>query len=145
VNTRYLLLIITIFMLVAYNTSCAAYSGSGGDYASLIDNLRKAGAVVEPGGEVAPDLLSAKRMVISVNDSNVAVWEYDDAAAADAEAALISLDGFSVHYENTAKLVEWIAPPHFYKAGNLIVLYVGESEAVTAVLESVLGTQFAGQ
>jgi len=145
VNTRYLLLIITILMLVAYSTSCAVGSRSDGDYASIIDNLRKTGAVVEPGGEVAPDFLSAKRRVISVNDSNVQVWEYDDAAAADAEAAFISPDGFSVRYENTAKLVEWIAPPHFYKAGKLIVLYVGESEAVTAVLERVLGPQFAGQ
>jgi len=145
VNTRYLILIITILMLVACNTSCAADSGKGGDYASLIDNLRKAGAVVEPKGEVAPDFLSAKRRVISVNDSNVQVWEYDDAAAADAEAALISLDGFSVHTATKTTDVGWIAPPHFYKAGKLIVLYVGESEAVTVVLERVLGPQFAGQ
>jgi hypothetical protein len=145
VNTRYLILIITILMLVAYSTSCAADSGRGGDYASLIDNLRKAGAVVEPRGEVAPDFLSAKRRVISVNDSNVQVWDYDDAAAADAEAALISPDGSSVHTATKITLVEWIAPPHFYKAGKLIVLYVGESEAVTVVLERVLGPQFAGQ
>lgn len=73
VNTSYLLLIIAILMLLAYNTGCATDSGVGGDYASLIDNLRKAGAVVEPGGEVSPDFLSAKRLVISVNDSNVQV------------------------------------------------------------------------
>jgi hypothetical protein len=145
VNTRYLILIITILMLVACSTSCAADSGRGGDYASLIDNLRKAGAVVEPRGEVAPDFLSAKRRVISVNNSNVQVWDYDDAAAADAEAALISPDGYSVHTATKITLVEWIAPPHFYKAGKLIVLYVGESEAVTVVLERILGPQFAGQ
>lgn len=144
-NTRYLILVITILMLVAYSTGCAADNGTGGDYANLIDNLRKAGAVVEPGGEVAPDFLSAKRRIISVNDSNVQVWDYDDAAAADAEAALISPDGFSVHTATKSKTVGWIAPPHFYKAGKLIVLYVGESEAVTVVLERVLGPQFAGQ
>ena len=114
-------------------------------YISLIDNLREAGAVVEPRGEVAPDFLSAKRRVISVNDSDVQVWEYDDATAADAEAALISPDGFSVHTATKITLVEWIAPPHFYKSGKLIVLYVGESEAVTVVLERVLDPQFAGQ
>jgi hypothetical protein len=145
VNTRYLILITTIFMLVAYSTGCAADNGTGGDYANLIDNLRKAGAVVEPGGEVAPDFLSAKRMIISVNDSNVQVWEYDDAAAADAEAALISPDGFSLRTATKDTMVGWIAPPHFYRAGKLIVLYVGDSEAITAVLERVLGPQFAGQ
>jgi hypothetical protein len=145
VNTRYLILMIAIFMLVAYNTSCANDSRKGGDYASLIDNLRKAGAVVEPGGEVAPDFLSAKRRVISVNDGNVQVWDYDDAAAADAEAALISPDGFSVRTATKITDLGWIAPPHFYKANKLIVLYVGESEAVTVVLDRVLGPQFAGQ
>jgi hypothetical protein len=145
VNTRYLILIITLLMLVVYSTSCAPDSGRGGDYASLIDNLRKAGAVVEPRGEVAPDLFSAKRSVISVNDGDVQVWDYDDAATADAESALISPDGYSVRTATKTTQVGWIAPPHFYKAGKLIVLYVGESEAVTVVLERVLGPQFAGQ
>lgn len=114
------------------------------DYISLIDNLREAGAVVEPRGEVAPDFLSAKRKVISVNDSNVQVWEYDDDDAADAEAALISPDGFSVHTATKITSVGWIAPPHFYKVGKLIVLYVGDNQAVIDVLETVLGSQFAG-
>ena len=145
VNTRYLILTITILMLVAYSAGCASDSGKVDDYASLIDNLRSAGAVVEPRGEVAPDFLSAKRLVISVNDSNVQVWQYDDAAAAVAEAALISPDGYSVRTATKVKSVDWIAPPHFYKAGKLILLYVGESEAVTVVLDKVLGLQFAGQ
>lgn len=144
VNTRYLLLIITIFLLVAYNTGCAADSELGGDYYALIENLRKAGAVVEPKGEVAPDFLSAKRLLISVNGSNVQVWDYDDAAAADAEAALISPDGYSIRTATKIINVGWIAPPHFYKAGKLIVLYVGENETVTGALERVLGPQFAG-
>jgi hypothetical protein len=144
-NTRYLVLIVTILMLVAFNTSCATDSGGVGDYASLIDNLHKAGAVVYPGGEFPPDFLSAKRMIMGVNGSNVQVWEYDDAAAADAEAALISPDGFSIRTATKGVCVGWVAPPHFYEAGKLIVLYVGESEAVTVVLENVLGPQFAGQ
>ena len=144
VKTSYLILIITILMLVAYSTSCATDNGRCGDYASLIDNLRKAGAVVEEKGEVASNLLSAKCMVISVNDSNVDVWEYDNAASASAQAALISLDGSSIQTGMKITLVEWIGSSHFYKAGKLIVLYVGESEAVTVVLERVLGPPFAG-
>jgi hypothetical protein len=36
-------------------------------------------------------------------------------------------------------------PPHFYRSGRLIVLYVRDDAAVLLALESVLGTQFAGQ
>jgi hypothetical protein len=38
-----------------------------------------------------------------------------------------------------------VATPHFYKAGRLIVLYVGDSTGVTNVLEAELGQQFAGR
>ena len=143
-NVRYLPLII-IIALTVYGTGCAGDSGKVGDYASLIDNLRKTGAIVYPGGEFPPDFLSAKRIIMSVNGYEVCVWEYHDAASASAEAALISPDGFSLNTATKSKLVDWIAPPHFYKAGRLIVLYVGESKAVTVLLERVLGPQFAGQ
>ena len=151
VKNRYLISIIAILTLIAYSIGCAADSGTVTDYASLIDNLRKAGAVVEPRGEVAPDFLSAKRRVITVNNSNVQVWEYENVSMAETEAALVSPDGSSVRRPGVItgvdywiSGVDWIAPPHFYKAGKLIVLYVGESEAVIDALESVLGPQFAG-
>ena len=120
------------------------------DYISLIDNLREAGATVIDTGIVTQDTcFSVDIKVITVNGSNVQIFEYEDAAAADTEASLISPDGFSkeVHTLNDySQICEygWIASPHFYKAGNLIVLYVGENQAVRDVLETVLGPEFAG-
>ncbi len=76
-----------------------------------------------------------------MNGSDVQVFEYAAADAADTEATLVSSDGSSVG----TSMISWIAPPHFYKAEKLIVLYVGESEPVIGALESVLGPQFAGR
>jgi hypothetical protein len=42
-------------------------------------------------------------------------------------------------------MVTWVAAPHFYKGGRLIVLYVGEDGGVIEVLDQVLGSQFAGR
>ena len=39
----------------------------------------------------------------------------------------------------------WVAPPHFYKAGRIIILYIGENATVMDVLNSLLGVQFAGR
>jgi len=122
------------------------------DYISLIDNLREAGATVIDTGVVGQmDCFSVDSKVITVNGSDVQVWEYEDAAAADTEAALISPDGSSIKItinndEQIFKICayDWIASSHFYKASNLIVLYVGENHAVRDVLETVLGPQFAG-
>ena len=69
------------------------------------------------------------------------VFEYADESATEADAALISPDGGSIG----TSMVTWVAAPHFYKIGKLIVLYVGNDSAVIKVLESVLGPQFAGR
>ena len=122
------------------------------DYISLIDNLREAGAtVVDTGGVIQQPCFSVDGKAITVNGSYVQVFEYEDAAAADTEAALISPHGFSINKtsDNNGQIgqicfISWIAPPHFYKASNLIVLYVGENQAVIDVLETVLGLKFAG-
>ena len=87
---------------------------------------------------------SVDSKVITINDSNFQVWEYEDAAAADTEAAFISPDGSSINNNGQLCLYEWVAPPHFYKASNLIVLYVGDNQAVIDALETLLGPQFAG-
>ncbi len=136
-----------ILMLIVYGVGCVSekppvsHDGPVTDYVSLIDNLRQAGATVESAGEVSQPFFSVTGNIMVVNGSDVHVFEYVDAAAAEAEAALVSPDGSSVG----TSMVGWVAPPHFYRVEKLIVLYVGDSETVTDVLESTLGQQFAGR
>ena len=140
---RYLFSIVGLFLVAGLAVGCIRTSAGGGsvtDLASLTDDLRAAGATVEPAGEVSQPFFSVEGQVITVNGEDVQVFEYADAASADAEAALVSPDGSSVG----TTMVLWIATPHFYRAGQLIVIYVGDSTAVTDALEAVLGPQFAG-
>ena len=145
--SRYLISIIAMLILMAYGIGCTGEKlptspdGPVTDYVSLTDNLRKAGATVEPAGDITQPFFSVQGKVITVNGSDVQVFEYENATAADTEATLVSSDGSSVG----TSMISWVAPPHFYKAGNLIVLYVGESEPVRDALEGVLGPQFAGR
>jgi len=111
------------------------------DLASLTDNLQAAGATVRPSEELPFPFFSVKAQAIIVNEEHpVMVFEYADDASADAEAALISPDGSSIGTARPA----WGSTPHFYKAGRLIVLYVGDNNNILELLESVLGPQFAG-
>jgi hypothetical protein len=41
-------------------------------------------------------------------------------------------------------MIDWIAPPHFYRAGRVLVLYVGEDEGITEVLTNTVGPQMTG-
>lgn len=118
-----------------------SHAGPVRDYASLVDNLRAAGISVEPEGEVDQPFFSVEGMMIKVRGEDVQVFQYADAAAAAAQAALVSPDGSAV---GTAKL-HWIGPPHFYQRGKLVVLYVGDQGEVLKALEAALGRQFAGK
>lgn len=116
-------------------------SGPVTDYPSLIKSLRALGAGATAAGDVEQPFFSIKGAMIKVHGEDVQVFQYANAAAADAEAAPISRDGMAV---GTRKIF-WVGPPHFYKQGRLLVLSVGNNEKVLKTLEAVLGQQIAGQ
>jgi hypothetical protein len=111
------------------------------DYASLVANLRAAGASVKPGEEVDQPFFSVTGKMIEVQGEGVQVFQYLSAAEADGQAALVSPSGSTI---GTTK-VHWIGPPHFYKKGKLLVLYVGDDHNLLKALEAALGRKFAGQ
>ena len=119
----------------------AAGSGPVADYPGLMGSLRAGGAGAEPAGDVDQPFLSIKGRMIKVHGEDVQVFQYANAAAAQAETALISRDGAAV---GTRK-VHWIGSPHFYQKGRLLVLYVGDTDKVQHALEAALGPQFAGK
>jgi len=79
--------------------------------------------------------------MVTLNGEGVQVFEYPDAAQMEAQAVRISPTGAAVG----TSLIHWVAPPHFFKRGSVLVLYVGEDRSVIEALEAALGGQFAGQ
>jgi hypothetical protein len=112
------------------------------DYASLEAALVGGGATVAPDGEIVPEdsVFPVRTRIITVNEESLQVFEFDDPAAAEAAAATVAASGVIV---GTATY-DWLATPHFYRSGNLIVLYVGDDAATQALLADTLGEEFAG-
>jgi hypothetical protein len=118
------------------------------NYSTLLRYLRESGASIEEKGEIH-DFFDIEGKRVAVNGSTIEVYEYVNAEALEAEASRVSPDGFSITKELgderwTVKGVGWIAPPHFYKAGRIIVFYCGDNASIIGLLENALGTQFAG-
>ncbi len=107
----------------------------------LIAQLRGQGLKAERAGDISQPFFSVKGRGISVNGENVQVFVYASESAAEAEAKLVSPDGGSVG----TSMMSWMAPPHFYRKGELIALYVGREQAVIDALVAILGPQFAGR
>ncbi len=118
-----------------------SHGGPARDYVSLVDSLREAGATVDPAGTVFQPFFTPQGQLITVNGQDVQVFEFASTADADGVVDTVSADGSSVG----TTMMTWVATPHFYKAGKLIVLCVGDDSYVLGILEDVLGPQFAGR
>jgi hypothetical protein len=102
--------------------------------------LQNEGMQVELGDPVEQAFFTVQGKIIKVNGADVQVFEYASTEAMEPMAAQVSADGGSVG----TSMMMWMATPHFFKSGRVLVLYVGDDMAILAALRSVLGEQFAG-
>jgi hypothetical protein len=121
----------------------ASHGNYIGGHVEFVDALRAAGASVEPTGPITQDFFTAEGHTLQVNGADVQVFEYESAEAMESEASQVGSDGGSIG----TTMVTWVDAPHFYKAGRIIVLYLGSDDAILilALLEQVVGPQFAGR
>lgn len=116
------------------------------DQVSLIDALRKSVTVDISGTVAQPFLHRQSGTAVRLSGPSLAApadvqfFEYASAADAQADAHRIRADG-----RGTATTqVDWVAPPHFFLKGRVLVIYVGSDPAVISLLRNLLGPQFAG-
>ncbi len=143
-QTIFLLNILGVFALLI--SACAGQAStpknqSVEDSASLVSALQTAGAKIEVGESVEQVFFTVTGQIIKVNDTDVQVFEYETAEAMESDAAQVAPDGGSIG----TSMVAWVATPHFYKAGRILVLYIGDDQTVLELLEGALGPQFAGR
>lgn len=87
----------------------------------------------------------AANRTVSVDGVEVQTYEYRSVQAVDRFRSGVSRDGYTVPTQRGGSaVVRWVAPPHFYGAGRLIVLYFGDSPRTLLALNDVLGRPFAG-
>ena len=111
-----------------------------GTYEWLITALSSNGTTVEPLPTISQPFFEPEGQVIKVDGQEVQIFEYANEEEAASAAASINDTGSSVG----TTMISWLATPHFFQSGNLIVLYVGDVDTVVASLQSVLGPQIAG-
>ncbi len=107
----------------------------------LAQKLRASGATVALTREkISQPFFSVPGKIMKINGEAVQVFEYSTPSAANADAKRVSADGTTIGISKPT----WMAPPHFFKSGKLIVLYVGGNQTLVELLRTALGNQFAG-
>ena len=108
---------------------------------AFLNDWQSGGATIVTGGEVPAALFEgASGQTYLVNDVELQVYQFADAATAETAAATISPDGGMI---NDAA-VRWAGPPHFFRQDNLIVVYIGDDAATLDLLGGTFGAPFAG-
>lgn len=136
--------LLSLLMVVMLFAACAPQGDESvavEDLGSLSQALRTAGATIESTETIKQDFFTVDGRILKVNDVDMQVFEYKSSEAMEAEAALVAPDGGSVG----TSMMMWMATPHFFKSGSVLVLYVGDDSATLDLLKSVLGEQFAGR
>lgn len=118
-------------------------------YAGFVEQLRVHGAGVHEDGPGSQPFLTGTDRHLTVDGAGVDVFEYSTAAGASLDATRISPDGSTITsglgpFGASVAVVDFIAPPHWYHAGRVIVLYAGQDATLLALLRTILGAQFAG-
>lgn len=121
-----------------------SHGGPVRDHVSFVDNLRARGLTVTPVDSVVQPFLTGDGTVLAVSGAGIRPtqlqsFQYESAQAAAADAATITPECNPRH-----SVVSWLGPPHFYRAGRVLVIYVGSDPAVTGLLTDLLGPQFCG-
>ena len=148
------ILLLVLILLLGSAMTLTGCTGEVYSYYNFSDDLQDTGATIQIGNKskVSPFPLQARNN-IEVNGEWLQVFEFDNEALADEGAALIFPDGTGMSVVNEAGetvVSGWmpIGQPHFYKKGRLIVQYVdtssGSDPSTRNLLESILGSQFAG-
>ena len=108
---------------------------------------------VEEASGYKPVLFSVEPKIIKVNDKILEIYEFKSKEEADEQGKNISKDGRSIksiksRMKDGATLracyVNWSEPPHFYKRGNIIVVYSGKNLRLQYNLAKIMGKQVAG-
>ena len=120
------------------------------DYSSFLDYLRDSGASIKEQGETSWDLFYyAKRRIVEVDGIHIQVYEFATTQDMEVNASGVSRYGTQITKDwgdgmISSVFVNWIGSPHFYKAGQIIVIYVGNNYAIISLLQNGFGKQFAG-
>jgi hypothetical protein len=145
---RVALAVVIVVLLVAAGvgvyTQASAFS-----YSDLLAALRGQGALVQETGTASTLTFTGTGHGLTVNGAEVAAYAYRTTVAAQLDASRVSSDGATFRggfgpFGGHVVTVDWIAPPHHYRRGRVIVSYIGSDVAIMRLLTAVLGPQFAG-
>ncbi len=106
----------------------------------LAADLRARGLRVLWANPIQSAVFKVPGSVYTVDGDDLQVFAYSNESDAAADASRVSPTGGTVG----TSAIAWIAPPHIFRKGSMIVIYLGSQARIRDALAAELGRQIAG-
>lgn len=83
------------------------------------------------------DFFDSPKFEVKFGDSKVLVYDYEEMSTLEKDISAITEKGLVV----SGTKLTWEKTPHYYKKGELLVIYDGEDSSVITILDKILGTE----
>jgi len=140
----------TVLNLAALLGAVLLLAGCGGGAGGksnegFLAGLESHGITVTAPQPEPPGILEVSSTVYQVPGGILHVFTFADGQAAKIAAARVEPDGYTVRSTmGINQAVDWSAPPHWYRSGRGVAVYLGSSSNVSDALTEIAGPQFAG-
>jgi hypothetical protein len=135
------------FALVAVLALLLAACGGGGGNKNegFLAGLRSNGVETSSPMPLPPGILDVSSTQYNVPGGVLHIFTFSTPAEAKAAAARVRPDGYMVrNLAGINQAVDWAAPPHWFRKGRGVAVYIGRSSDVIDALTKTAGAQFAG-
>lgn len=125
-------------------------AGCGGgqgpvSHEGLVGALRGEGIDPQSPKPEPPGVLEVSSSVYDVPGGELHVFPFENEREARMAQARIEPDGSTIQTTSGInQVVDWSAPPHWFRKGREIAVYIGSSSEVLDALDKAAGPQFAG-
>ncbi|RDJ31278.1 MAG: hypothetical protein DWQ18_03300 [Crenarchaeota archaeon] len=126
--------------LPSSNEPVQYFDGIVNDYVTFLEAINSRGLTFELIETVDDSSFSVPMKTLSISGIETHVYEFETEQDAQMASKTVSSDGTQIGNN----VIRWMDTPHFYTQGKIIVLYVGQNPEITSLLDSLLGSQFAG-
>lgn len=91
--------------------------------------------------DVEKDFLSGDRKIMQVDKEQIDIYVYKNNKDMEKDASRIE-SGNKYNNGKESIIVDWLAPPHLFKNGNIIVIYAGKNIEIINSLTEIFGREF---
>ncbi len=134
-NIYVILLIMVMFFIVGCTPKSEEFSIN--DFAGSMEERNYKFEI----RDAEKDFLSGDRKIMKIGKEQIDIYVYKNNKAMEKDASYIESDN-KYNNEEESVTVDWVAPPHFFKEGNIIVIYVGENIEIINSLTEIFGREF---